>query len=316
VVAHRPGDRVLRIRDGRLSEVRHPARDGATGPELLVVDDRGWLRLPEPLRHKAGLGGELLVEADGGSLVLSPTAGGPAVARQDPVVPPATPREQQGGSGAAAGSGPVAELSGVRKSYDRPVLHDVDLVLPAGTLVVVRGRSGVGKSTLLRLLLGLERPDAGEVRLGGVALAGLDRAELAALRGRTSSVVTQDVRLADELTPVANLELARAVRRLPPDAGLVHGWLAALGVDHLAHRAVRLLSGGERQRVAVARALAVQPRLVVLDEPSSQLDEGRAEQVAEVLRGAAAAGAAVVVSTHDPALVAAADDVLDLVPPG
>jgi energy-coupling factor transport system ATP-binding protein len=309
-VAHRPGDRVLRIRDGRLSEVRHPARDGATGPELLVVDDRGWLRLPEPLRHKAGLGvglgAELTVEADGGSLVLTPSASGPVLTeRPRPVVPSSRPA-------AASGAGEVAELAGVGKSYDRPVLHGVDLVVRPGELVVVRGRSGVGKSTLLRVLLGLERPDAGEVRLDGVALAGLGRAELAALRRRTSSVVTQDVRLADELTPVANLELARAVRGLPPDSGLVHGWLVALGVDHLAHRAVRLLSGGERQRVAVARALAVQPRLAVLDEPSSQLDEASAELLAAVLAAAAADGVALVVASHDPVLVDAAHRVVDL----
>ena len=310
LVSHDPGaarlaDRVLRIRDGRLSEVRHPGRSGRAGAELLVVDDRGWLRLPEPLRRQVGVGDQLAVEADGESIVLRPAAGaGPAASSgaAPPVPAPA----------ADPGTGPVARLHQVCKSYDHPVLHHVDLAVGPGELVLVRGRSGVGKSTLLRVLLGLERPDSGEVWLAGQPLAGCDRSGLAELRRRTAAVVTQDVRLAEEVDPSANLELARTVRQLPPDAELVTGWLAALGVQQLAHRPVRLLSGGERQRVAVARALAVQPRLVVLDEPSSQLDEAAAELLAGVLAGAAAAGTAVLVASHDPVLIAAAHRVVDL----
>jgi ABC-type lipoprotein export system ATPase subunit len=201
----------------------------------------------------------------------------------------------------------VAELVGVGKAYpDRVVLAGFDLTVRAGRLLVVRGRSGAGKSTLLRLLVGLERPDSGTVRLAGRDLADLDRAGLAALRRDLAAVVGQDVQLADTVDPAGNLDLARAVRGLPADR------LAELGLTPLAGRQVRMLSGGERARVAVARALAVRPALLVLDEPSAQLDEASAEEVAGVLQRAARGGVAVVVASHDPVLVAVADEVLDV----
>jgi len=186
--------------------------------------------------------------------------------------------------------------------------------VPARRVTVVRGRSGAGKSTLLRLLTGLDRPDAGTVTVGGVDLAGLDRAGLAALRRRTCAVVGQDVHLAETATVRANLELARAVRGLAGDPAVLGRWSEALGLTGLGHREVRLLSGGERQRVAVARALVAGPRLAVLDEPTSQLDEAFAERLAGVLVEAAVDGAAVVVASHDPVLVSAADLVVDLEP--
>jgi ABC-type lipoprotein export system ATPase subunit len=172
-----------------------------------------------------------------------------------------------------------------------------------------------GKSTLLRVLVGLEDPDAGTAELAGRLLAGLDRTARAALRRSVAAVTGQDARAAETLDAVDNLELARAVRGLAPDPEGDRAHLAALGLTALARREVRMLSGGERQRVAVARALACRPRLLVLDEPSSRLDEGRAEQLAAALVAAARGGAAVVAASHDPTLVACADDVLDLGPP-
>jgi putative ABC transport system ATP-binding protein len=287
------------------------------------MDDRGWLRLPEPMRDQAGVAGELSISRVGDSLVLVPPIGSTrpepvgetraAEAAQAAALP--TPRASSAADPPAmrqSADGLLGRLVGVYKSYDQLVLAGVDLDLRPGELVVVRGRSGAGKSTLLRVLIGLERPDAGQVWLGGVRLDGLDRPKLAELRRRTSAVVTQNVRLAEESDPIANLELARAVRRLPRDPELIDGWLAALGVQALAHRPVRLLSGGERQRVAVARALAVQPSLAVLDEPTSQLDESAAELLAGVLGSVAPASTVVLSPDHDPVLVAAADRVIDL----
>jgi ABC-type lipoprotein export system ATPase subunit len=214
---------------------------------------------------------------------------------------------------AVADTAPVASLKGVTKAYgDRLVLAGLDLDVDGGALTVVRGRSGAGKSMLLRILVGLEPPDAGRVELAGVDLAGLDRAGLARLRREHTAVVGQSVHLAETSDAMTNLDVARAVRGLPADSDGDLRRLEALDLGALRHRAVGLLSGGERQRAAVARALGVGARLVVLDEPSSQLDESSVERLATVLVAAARAGTAVVVASHDPVLVDAADVVVDL----
>jgi ABC-type lipoprotein export system ATPase subunit len=165
---------------------------------------------------------------------------------------------------------------------------------------------------LLRLLLGLERAEGGGVELGGVRTAELDRSALAALRRPLVGYAGQEVQLAETDDAATNLDLARTVRGLPADAGLVESTLRRLGLAALAGREARLLSGGERQRLAVARCLAVAPRLLVCDEPTSQLDEATAQQLATTLREVADEGAAVLVATHDPVLVDGADRVADL----
>lgn len=311
--AARIADRVVRIRDGRLSESWLPGTEG----ELLVVDDRGWVRLPEALRKQAGAPQALTArlgrdDEDGaGGIVLTPAE------------PPA-----EGLAGAAGAGGPgvapaacdpprrIARLRGVRIALDDvEVLTGLDLDVHRGRLLVVRGRSGSGKSTVLRLLVGLQRPDAGTVLVDGTDLADLDRTGLADLRRRLTAVVGQDVHLAETVGARTNIELARAVRAGPGRAGPTFEGPDALhtvGLARLGDRPVEQLSGGERQRVAVARALSVGARLVVLDEPTSQLDEASAEHLARALVVAARAGAAVVAATHDPVLVAAADVVLDL----
>jgi ABC-type lipoprotein export system ATPase subunit len=124
------------------------------------------------------------------------------------------------------------------------------------------------------------------------------------------AVAAQGGALVDTLDAVGNLALARATRALPEDPERVAAQLAELGLTSLAHRPVGSLSGGERQRVAVARTLVVDPALAVLDEPTSQLDEANAELVAAALVAAALRGCAVVVASHDPVLLAAADDVI------
>lgn len=299
--AARVADRVVRIRDGRLSETWTPG-----GAESLVVDERGWLRLPDAVRRAAGSPDTVSVALGAGGIELRGSAGASsgsvAAQRVAAVVGPE-----------AVPGGPVAALAGVTKAYaGRPVLRGADLAVEPGRLVVVRGRSGAGKSTLLRVLLGLERPDAGSVTLDGADLTALDRGGLAKVRRRCCAVSGQDVHLAETLDAAANLALARAVRGLPEDAALVAATLDALGLTPLLGREVRLLSGGERQRVAVARALVVRPRLAVLDEPTSQLDEASTQALVAVLVAQARAGTALVVTSHDPEVVAAADVVVDL----
>jgi ABC-type lipoprotein export system ATPase subunit len=296
--AARVADRVVRIRDGRLSEQWVP--DGA---EELVVDDRGWVRLPEAMRRRAGLTERALVQEDGGSVVLSGDGGREPEAPPVPELP--APLD--------APSGPQAELRGIGVRFGERVVFDGFAArIDAGALTVVRGRSGAGKSTLLRLLLGLTDPDCGTVVLGGRELGPLRRPARADARRALVGVTTQSGALAEPLDTWENLALARAARGLPHDEAPARALVAALGLDAVSRRAVRLLSGGERQRVAIARSLVTQRPLVVLDEPTSQQDEAHAELLTGVLLAAARAGTAVVCATHDPVLAAAADHTIAL----
>jgi ABC-type lipoprotein export system ATPase subunit len=305
VQATRVADRVVRIRDGRLSEEWTPDR---AGDETLVVDDRGWVRLPAALRAGTATGSRVRATERDGAIVLS------AVRNEANELPKA-----EAGTGAppaaqlAPVDGDLAVLDGVSVARGGvSILSGQDLRLRPASLTALRGRSGSGKTTLLRILTGLEHPDTGSVQVAGADLAGLDRAGLAALRRRFVSVAGQTTVLAESIDVTGNLELVRQVRGLPSDPATVQHWIDALGLTALRHRPVRVLSGGERQRVAVARVLAVGPAIAVLDEPTSQQDEANAERVVGVLTAAARSGMAVLAATHDPALVAAASDVVTL----
>jgi ABC-type lipoprotein export system ATPase subunit len=195
---------------------------------------------------------------------------------------------------------------------DRTILDRLSLEILTGRVTVVSGRSGSGKSTLLGALTGLLRVDSGTVELAGTTLSGLDREARARSRRERVAVASQDGGLVDAMDIDENLALARAVRGLPDDPALADRLLVGLGLAALRARPVRLLSGGERQRVAVARTLVVSPALAVLDEPTSQLDETHAGQVAQALLAVSRDEVAVLVASHDPAVLAVADEVLDL----
>ena len=318
-------DKVMWIRDGRMSEAWWPNGGGppaATPDEqFLVVDSRGWLRLPEAARRASGTGDVTRFRVDGDQIVLNPIA----VERASAVAGfgPPTGRPSQMASQMSSPKAPVAatsvetppraQLTEVTRAFgDRLVVRPLTLEIDAGALHVVGGRSGAGKSTILRMLVGLDRPSSGTVSLVGVDLASLDREALALHRRDHVGVVLQEVHLAETATVAANLDLARAARGLPGDVDDDQAWLDSLGIGHLARREARRCSGGERQRIALARAMVAHPAVVVLDEPSSQLDEAATERLVAVLRLAAHAGAAVVIATHDPVLIAAADVLVDL----
>jgi ABC-type lipoprotein export system ATPase subunit len=296
--ASRIADRVVRIRDGRLSEQWHPSTPES---ETLVVDDRGWVRLPDALRRAAGAHAGAVAVATGDGVLLRGTTSG------SDVVEPQRARDVR------ARGAVVARVRDVVVSYDgRDVLQRLWLDVHAGRLLCVSGRSGSGKSTLLRALVGLAPVTSGSVELLGQDLAALDRDGRAAVRRSGVAVAEQGGALVETLHVRDNLALARATRGLPHDDALIDALCDLLGLTPLGQRPVLALSGGERQRVAVARSLALEPTLAVLDEPTSQLDETHAEIVAGALAEAASKGCAVVVASHDPVLLAEADDVLDL----
>ncbi|MCA3242372.1 MAG: ABC transporter ATP-binding protein [Rubrivivax sp.] len=197
-----------------------------------------------------------------------------------------------------------------------PVFTDVSLELAAGEFVALLGESGVGKSTLLNCIAGLEDADRGEVHIAGTPLATLGEAGRAALRRQSLGFVFQAFHVLPHLTVAENVELPlRLLGR--PDAARVESLLQAVGLGGLGGRLPAQLSGGQLQRVAIARAVVHAPRLILADEPTGNLDPATAERVLGVLREQVrGSGAACLLVTHSAAAAAAADRVLRLTPNG
>ena len=183
---------------------------------------------------------------------------------------------------------PLVQLEQVSKTYregsaDHPVLRDVSLELPRGQMASLTGMSGSGKSTVISLLAGLMRPDAGRVVLDGDVLTELDDVARARLRARRIGVVLQSGNLIPFLTAVQNVELAMELAGGGVDGERAQALLSELGVGDRIHHLPRRLSGGQAQRVSVAVALANRPDLLLADEVTGQLDSSNAEQVMDVI---------------------------------
>ncbi len=185
----------------------------------------------------------------------------------------------------------VLHIRGLSKSYDGPrkrvVLAGVNLELATGEYVAVMGESGIGKSTLLNLIAGLERPDAGTVEVDGVDLSRLDDDALTRLRGERMGFVFQAFHILPYLSVFQNVELPLRLQDAPEGEARTRSMqmLQAVGLADRASSMPRELSGGELQRVAIARALAHRPKLVLADEPTGNLDPDSARQVLDLLRG-------------------------------
>ena len=202
---------------------------------------------------------------------------------------------------------PVVEARGLGKTYHQgdaslDVLVDVDLPVAAGERIVVLGRSGSGKSTLLHLLAGLTEPSRGEVWVAGRCLNHLSADGRAAVRGETFGFVYQFHHLLPEFSALENVSMPLRLAGMPrneafdrAEAGLMRVMLGG----RLTHRPAQL-SGGERQRVAIARALVHEPKLILADEPTGNLDRENADEVfALMCHLTRETGAAYVVATHD-----------------
>lgn len=195
------------------------------------------------------------------------------------------------------------------------VLRDLDLSVAAGEMVAIVGASGVGKSTLLHILGGLDRPEQGSVSIADTALTDLPDAEVVAFRNRRVGFVFQFHHLLPEFSAVENVEMPMRIARLPmADARpRAEALLRRVGLgERLDHRP-GMLSGGEQQRVAVARALVMRPAVLLADEPTGDLDEQTAESLHSLLREMHAAyGLTSVIATHNRRLADACDRVLRL----
>jgi putative ABC transport system ATP-binding protein len=208
---------------------------------------------------------------------------------------------------------PLLHLDGVHKFFGEGdarlhVLHGVDLEVREGEFVAIVGQSGSGKSTLLNILGCLDRPSEGKYHIAGAEAASLDDDRLSDLRNQVIGFVFQSFQLVPQLTVLENVEvplfyagIAREDRhRIATDQ------LEAVGLGHrLGHRPPQL-SGGEQQRVAIARALSNNPKLLLADEPTGNLDSSTGEQILKLIRDLHEQGRTIVMITHDDRVAATA----------
>ena len=216
--------------------------------------------------------------------------------------------------GREASCGPMVEGRYLVKSFGRtPALNGASVAVASGEMVAVMGPSGSGKSTLLHCLAGIFTPDAGEVYVDGRRIDSLGEARRSEMRRRDFGFVFQFGQLVPELTAADNVALPLLLNRVRRRAAYQTAgtWLDRLGVGDKGANRTGELSGGEAQRVAVARALALAPKVIFADEPTGSLDSLTGEKVMDLLTGLAReAGTTVVIVTHDARVAAYADRVV------
>lgn len=220
---------------------------------------------------------------------------------------------------ASRGNVPALEALGLRKHFrsgdgsELKILQGVELRVESGEVVAITGASGVGKSTLLHLLGALDRPTGGEVRVAGRSLEGLQGAELAEIRNRSLGFVFQFHHLLRDFSALENVAMPCRVGGASEEDARerASGLLRAVGLEGRMEHLPTQLSGGEQQRVAVARALANRPNVLLADEPSGNLDGPTSQELHDLLfRLRAEEGTAMVLVTHNLELASRCDRVL------
>ena len=212
----------------------------------------------------------------------------------------------------------VLKLNSIQKSFrtnegEVPVLSDISLNVLAGETLALRGESGSGKSTLLHIAGALELPDGGSVEIAGRDLSKMDDAERAAVRRRDVAIIFQQFNLIPSLTVASNISF-QANLSGPVDKTKIEKIVSALGLADQMRKYPEALSGGQQQRVAIARALVAEPKLLLADEPTGNLDEKTAQAVLEqMLKLVAETDTALMVVTHSQNVAARMDRQLLLI---
>ncbi|MDX1251113.1 MAG: ABC transporter ATP-binding protein [Gammaproteobacteria bacterium] len=204
-------------------------------------------------------------------------------------------------------SNAIIELEKVSKIYgsgaaEAKAVSEVSMAVERGAWVAIMGPSGHGKSTLLQLIGGLDRPSAGRIVVDGSELGTLDAAELAAVRGKKIGFVFQFFNLMPHLTALENVEIALWLGGGTHSNGRAMSLLEHFGLADKAHHLPSMLSGGQQQRVAIARALANEPDILLMDEPTGNLDSGSEAELLALLGELNKAGKTLLMVTHNPAV--------------
>ncbi len=213
---------------------------------------------------------------------------------------------------------PAIALAGVNLSLGQGaarvhILKDIDLNIGSGEAIGLVGPSGSGKSTLLMVMAGLERAETGTVAVDGENLGALDEDALARFRGRNVGIVFQSFHLIPTMTALENVAVPLELAGVVDATERARNELTAVGLGERLHHYPAQLSGGEQQRVALARALAPNPKILVADEPTGNLDEETGKQIIDLLfTGHAQRGTTLVLVTHDTALARRCERVLRL----
>jgi ABC-type lipoprotein export system ATPase subunit len=313
VVTHDPAastlaDRTVRLRDGRV------VADHGAGSDGVVVGGGGWLQLPPELLREARIGARAHLELTPQGVLVAPAGndfravtGAPRAApAHAPTGEPWTPaRIETRSLGRGRGRG----------ASRRQVISALGHVFAAGRLTAVTGRSGAGKTTLLRLLAGLDRADRGEVLIDGESVGARDAEQLSALRRERIGYLPQEPSPIGFLSSAENVVLTLRLRGWSTAAAVERATvaLARVGLSDRAAQRVARLSAGEAQRVALARAAASARGLLIVDEPTSRLDQASAATVAELLAAAAIDDRQTVIcATHDGEVIRHAHEVIEL----
>ena len=211
----------------------------------------------------------------------------------------------------------AVDVTTVYRTFDQetaPVraLRGADLTVRSGEFVAVMGPSGCGKSTMLNLVAGLDVPDEGEVVIAGVSLAGMNESDLAIMRRRHIGIVFQFFNLLEGMTVVENVVMPAVIagsRRKAAEAR-AGDLLDLLGIGDKAKQSPEVLSGGQRQRLAIARALANEPTILLADEPTGSLDSDGGAEVLELFRRLHHGGQTILLVTHDQSVADAAERIV------
>lgn len=311
-------DRVVAIRDGRITtEVRRQQTGQHIEEEEWVVLDRsGRLHLPAAYVQALDLRERVKLRLEDNFVAVWP--GQKNGSGREPIAKPAA---QSAKAGPTFHSGQIAlqthQLTRIYETGNEPVraVNEVSLTIPAGQMAVVKGPSGSGKTTLLNLIAGLDEPSSGRVLVNGQDLAAMKAPERLNLRRQALGFVFQSFGLLPYLTARENIETALRLVKAPAGERQQRSQelLDLVGLSGRANHRVHELSGGEQQRIALARALANRPGLVLADEPTGQLDTATGHDIIALLRHIIGqTGVTILIASHDPKVEAAADLVYEL----